>query len=70
MNEKLNVLSKIDKDKLSDIVDDLFMIKTTIDWEGYDPDRISQASAIRILSEKLIELVEIVQCMLNQEESS
>jgi hypothetical protein len=50
-----------DNERLTGLVDELSMLSYTIDYEGYDPDRISNEKAISILANKMVELIEIIQ---------
>jgi len=54
-------LTDTDNERLTDLVDELNILSYTIDYEGYDPDRISNEKAISILASKMAELIEIIQ---------
>lgn len=54
-------LEAADNDRLTDLVDELNILSYTIDYTGYDPDRISNEKAISILANKMVELIEIIQ---------
>lgn len=54
-------LTKVEHEKLNDIIQDLSMVKLIVEYKGYDPDRISIEDAIGTLCSKMIDLIEIIQ---------
>lgn len=54
-------LTKVEHEKLNDIIQDLSMVKLIIEYKGYDPERISIEDAIGTVCSKVVELIEIIQ---------